>query len=314
MLGLVGSMGELTFRAKEALEDAAKDTSASSSLEAKDTSTSSSLEASQLVSAHKFLLAGASPVFRKQLMGPLEETSDVVAIKDTTFEAFTTMIDYLYNPPGHNFSLVHMTCPQRLCEIYNIANRYQLVHLKASVYVDLKFLPINTENLLSTVATAKLWQIFPDMSNMLLEKCATYLSEKMKTAEDVFKLMLVTKESYPDADPDLLQKLLRMNAKNPKTCPNCKRGLAHCVHGQHVTGLEDPPVLAKGVKVLLQEYNSVVIVKSLHHRKGTRPTGLYSGPSTTEEVDKFPKTGDPTCFSIKTTLSRSGEPVRYKSE
>ena len=42
MSGLVGSMGEFTFRAKEALEDAAKDTSASSSLEAKDTSTSSS--------------------------------------------------------------------------------------------------------------------------------------------------------------------------------------------------------------------------------------------------------------------------------
>lgn len=301
MSGLVGSMGEFTFRAKEALEDAAKDIAASSSL-----------EASQLVSAHKFLLAGASPVFRKQLMGPLEETSDVVAIKDTTFEAFTTMIDYLYSPPGQHFSLVHMTCPQRLCEIYNIAERYQLVHLKASVFVDLKFLPINTENLLSTVATAKLWQVFPDMSNMLLEKCATYISEKMKTAEDVFKLMLVTKESYPDADPDLLQELLRMNAKNPKTCPNCKRGLAHCVHGQHVTGLEDPPVLAKGVKVLLQAYNSVMIVKSLHHHKGSRSSSsCYSLTSTSEEVDKFSKTGDPTCFSIKTTLSRLGVPMEH---
>merc|ERR1712037_906721 len=86
-------------------------------------------------------------------------------------------------------------------------------------------------------------------SELLLDKCATFLAEKMKTAEDVFQLMLHTKESYPDADPDLLQELLRMNAEKPKTCSNCKRGLAHCVHGQSVTGLEDPPVLAKDVRV-----------------------------------------------------------------
>ena len=275
-------MGELTFRAKEALEDAAKDIAASSSLEAKDTPTSSSLEASQLVSAHKFLLAGASPVFRKQLMGPLEKTSDVVVIKDTTFEAFTTMIDYLYSPPGQHFSLVHMTCPQRLCEIYNIAERYHLENLKLIVYSVLSALPISSENLLFSASTAKRWFVFPNVSEMLLEKCATFLAEKMKTAEDVFKLMLDTKEGYPDTDPDLLQELLRMNAEKPKTCSNCKRGLAHCVHGQHVTGLEDPPVLAKGVMVRSTGYRGVVAIESLHHKKASRSP--YHG-NTPEEVD-----------------------------
>ena len=70
---------------------------------------------------------------------------------------------------------------------------------------------------------------------MLIEKCAIFLAEKMK---DVFKLMLHTNESYPDADPDLLQELLRMNTEKPVP-------IAHCVHGQ--SGLEDPPVLTKGV-------------------------------------------------------------------
>ena len=40
---------------------------------------------------------------------------------------------------------------------------------------------------------------------MLLEKCATFLAENMKTAEDVFKLMQLSKDTFPDADPNLLQ-------------------------------------------------------------------------------------------------------------
>ena len=167
-------------------------------------------------------------------MGSLREASNVVLIKDTTFEAFATMINYLYNPPGKSFSLSHLKCPQGLCEIYNIAERYQLENLKLIVYAVISALSINSENLLFAAATAKRWYVFPNVSEILLEKCATFLAEKMKTAEDVFKLMLLTKENYPDADPDLLQELLRMNAEKPKSCSNCKRGLAHCVHGQSV--------------------------------------------------------------------------------
>ena len=79
-----------------------------------------------VVAAHKFLLAGASQVFRRQFLGSLKENSNVVVIKETTFEAFSTMINYLYNPPGKSFSLSHLTCPQVLCEIYNIAERLAL--------------------------------------------------------------------------------------------------------------------------------------------------------------------------------------------
>ena len=303
---LAGATGVFTFGANEVLEDAAKDASVFSS-KAESTSPSSSAAtrskftfARPVVSAHKFLLAGASPVFRRQFLGSLKESSDVVLIKDTTFEAFATMINYLYNPPGKSFSLSHIKCPQGLCEIYNIAERYQLENLKLIVYAVLTALPISSENLLFAAGTAKRWYVFPNVSEMLLEKCATFLAEKMKTAEDVFKLMLLTKESYPDADPDLLQELLRMNAEKPKSCSNCKRGLAHCVHGQNVTGLEDPPVLTKGVRVRSSSYRGVVTVQSLHHRKASRSPYQSNTP---EEVDTFPKTGDPTCFSVKTTPS-----------
>ena len=131
---LAGARGVFTFGANEVLEDAAKDASAFSATapsppdKAESSSrTSSAVTGSKftfarpVVSAHKFLLAGASTVFRRQFMGSLREASDVVLIKDTTFEAFATMINYLYNPPGKSFSLSHLKCPQGLCEIYNIA-------------------------------------------------------------------------------------------------------------------------------------------------------------------------------------------------
>jgi len=308
---LDGATGVFTFGANEVLEDAAKDSSvfpvATLSPPDQAGSTSNVTTGSKftftrtVVSAHKFLLAGASPVFRRQFLGSLRDTSAVVLIKDTTFEAFDTMINYLYNPPGNSFSLSHLKCPQDLCEIYNIAERYQLEKLKLIVYAVLTALPINSENLLFAAATAKRWYVFPNVSKMLLEKCTIFLAEKMKTAEDVFKLMLLTKENFPDADPDLLQELLRMNAEKPKSCSNCKRGLAHCVHGQNVTGLEEPPVLAKGVRVRSSSYRGVVTVQSLHHRKTSRSNGFQL--NTSEEVEKFPKTGDPTCFSVKTNPS-----------
>ena len=41
-----------------------------------------------LVSAHSLLLAGVSPVFRKLLFGPMNNTDDVVDIKETNIEVF----------------------------------------------------------------------------------------------------------------------------------------------------------------------------------------------------------------------------------
>ena len=59
------------------------------------------------VPAHKFLLAGASPVFRRQFFGAAKETTAEVVIKDTTIEAFTTMINFLYVDPHPNSQTVY---------------------------------------------------------------------------------------------------------------------------------------------------------------------------------------------------------------
>ena len=100
------------------------------------------------VRAHKFLLAGVSPVFRKQFFGPLKTTDDTVEIKDTTVEAFTTMISYIYQPSdSDSFSLSDITCPQALCELLNLAERYEMLTMGALVRSILESLPITSENM-----------------------------------------------------------------------------------------------------------------------------------------------------------------------
>ena len=47
---------------------------------------------SELIGAQKIFLAGVSPVLRGMFFGPMKEEKEVIEIKETTHEAFTTMI------------------------------------------------------------------------------------------------------------------------------------------------------------------------------------------------------------------------------
>ena len=52
------------------------------------------------VRAHKLLLAGVSPVFKGMFYGPMKETAEEIVVEETTFEAFDTMVKYIYQPQG----------------------------------------------------------------------------------------------------------------------------------------------------------------------------------------------------------------------
>ena len=162
------------------------------------------------VPAHKFLLAGASPVFRRQFLGAAKENTAEVVIKDTTIEAFTTMINFLYvDPHPKQFTLEDIDCPQRLCEVVNISERYQIPDLLKMATSALENLPVTKENLIFTAMTAKNYSVFDKVSKMLTTKCQAFLSSKLKTAEDVFSMIVRTKESFPGADMDVLYDLLK---------------------------------------------------------------------------------------------------------
>ena len=205
------------------------------------------------VLAHRLLLAGSSPVFRKQFFGPMKEEQEVIEIQDTTLEAFTVMINFIYRAPAVSFSILQ-NCPQKLCEILNISQRYQVATLYFIVKERIRKLTITSENMMFTAATAKNYAVFDDVSKMLTAKCQKFLTKAMKSAEDVYAFMLETHNNFPDADPELLFELLRENAKLPNKCINCLRPKADCLDGQVLTGKESPAVVRKGLTVKSKHY------------------------------------------------------------
>ena len=162
------------------------------------------------IPAHKFLLAGASPVFRAQFYGPAKEHTAEVVIHGTTVKAFTTMMRFLYmDPHPAEFSLKDTAaCPQSLCELVNLAEKYQVVDLLEVAKAALKDLPVTEDNLLFIATTAKNYAFFEDVSKILTSKCKAFLSSRLNTANDVFSLIAKTKQSLPDADMGFLCELL----------------------------------------------------------------------------------------------------------
>ena len=82
------------------------------------------------IGAHKLFLAGVSPVFKGMLYGLMRETANEIKVEETTFEAFDTMIKYIYHPMGGEpFNLNHVSCPQSLFELLSLATKYQIMNL-----------------------------------------------------------------------------------------------------------------------------------------------------------------------------------------
>ena len=63
------------------------------------------------IGAHSQFLAAVSPVFRQMFFGPIKETAEVIPVKETTAEAFNTMMSYLYKPLENEFNLNHKRQP-----------------------------------------------------------------------------------------------------------------------------------------------------------------------------------------------------------
>ena len=165
-------------------------------------------------------------------------------VKETTIEAFTTMVSFIYQP-SDSFSLCDITCPQSLCELLNLAERYEMLTMAALVRSVLESLPITSENMIFTATVAKNFEVFENVSKMLLAKCGQFCTSKLKTSDDVFTFLKDTQEHFPEHDSELLLEVMRGAAK----CRNCLEVGGKCKDGEDVTGLENPGVLRAGLVV-----------------------------------------------------------------
>ena len=61
------------------------------------------------------------------VLGP-DEGDEIIEVKETTHEAFSSMIAYIYKPPGDEFTLTDISCPQKIFELLAIADRYEILN------------------------------------------------------------------------------------------------------------------------------------------------------------------------------------------
>ena len=160
------------------------------------------------VGAHRLLLAGSSPVFNKMLFGPMKEMGEVIEVKGTTPEAFNTMINYIYVPPGDEFTLNDIRCPQKIFEIMALSDKYEILTLKTLASDSLSSLALTNQNMIfaATVAT-NYKHMFDEVSKKLLLRCLKFLFGKTGGG-DTFSLLSETKKNFPDASFDVLQELV----------------------------------------------------------------------------------------------------------
>ena len=162
------------------------------------------------IEAHKFLLAGVSPVFQGMFYGPMKETGEVV-VKETTPEAFKTMIKYIYHPiGGEAFNLNNDTkCPQELFEVLTLATKYQISKLATLTSDALRSLSITRETMIFTATVAKNYQdtAFKDLSTEMMMKCVKFLLDTSNGGGDVLALVKKTEANFPEASFDVLRDL-----------------------------------------------------------------------------------------------------------
>ena len=165
------------------------------------------------IGAHRLFLAAVSPVFRGMFFGLIRETAEVIEVKETTPEAFNTMIRYVYKPPGDDFNLNHISCPQKLFELLTLADKYQISSLATMTADALKSLSITRDNMIFTATVGKNYRnAFEDVSTRVLEKCVKFLYETTSGAADVFALINETVANFPSANLDILRYLMDVNA------------------------------------------------------------------------------------------------------
>merc|ERR1719402_1830531 len=86
----------------------------------------------RVVQCHKLLLAAANPVFKTIFYGPIVVAGDRVEIKETTYEAFSSLIKFFYDVPGY---LPSDNDGQKLFDILTIAEKYHVHRLIEEVKV-----------------------------------------------------------------------------------------------------------------------------------------------------------------------------------
>ena len=171
-------------------------------------------EKTNMIRAHKMLLAGTSPVFKANFFGPMKMTGEVMEVRENTTEAFNTLINFIYWPPGKPaFSLKHITCFEELCNIVEISERYQIMDLKQLAKEAIQNLKVTAKDVIIVATIADRYKAFEDIQEILMSKNVAYLEKTMTSANDVISFLIETRNDFPENGVEMLIDLFKEKQK-----------------------------------------------------------------------------------------------------
>jgi len=128
-----------------------------------------------VVSAHRLVLGLTSPVFRTQLYGRWKEGGEqVVDVKDVTFPAFRTMVNYIYGVPlSYSVEFLTLEKAQELFNIVYAAKKYLIPQLLQEIValINKAAITTNTIEVKELVKLAEHYSYLEEASVALLAKC-----------------------------------------------------------------------------------------------------------------------------------------------
>ena len=178
------------------------------------------------IKAHKFLLAALSPVFKGMFFGPMKDDKNVVTVKETTYEAFEKLVEYIYqiDIDCNNMKLLEFY------EIVNLAKMYDMPKLMDELKIQMENIPLSMENLVDVAHTATQYSQFDEVSPSLLLACAKFLQKSIGGPAQRLRFAV---DQYACGRGDTALELLAMLLDLPPLeCYNC--GEKDCLTGQTV--------------------------------------------------------------------------------
>ena len=185
------------------------------------------------VSGHKFVLALASPVFRRGFYGTdfKEKKTQSIEMKGTTFKAFKVMIGVIYRQP---LDLENMSVTETF-DLMNLAERYDLPKLKNKLKQELKMMVLSKDSVVEVANTAMKFHQLEEACQALLNNCGKTLVRELNTKEAVVEFC---SSAYGTQDETTVLKLMTIMNKisPPPPCSNCQSTL--CKNGTAITSVE----------------------------------------------------------------------------
>jgi len=198
--------------------------------------------------AHKLILAAASNVFRNGFFGSenTDKKANILYIKDTSFKAFSILIDSIYKKPVH-YDLLSI---EEIFDVIYLATRYEIQALKELLNHKLENVKVNKVNILEVFKIAEDFKVFEESSKILKANCAQVLRDQLENIEDVINFLAVAEDAGNGDEAKRLTILMKsvkpilMKSVKPSACTNCKS--RPCKNGEYV---EDIDQLQAGMKI-----------------------------------------------------------------